>query len=195
MTASSSTASRATSGRWSSSWKAAPRRGDRPRPARQRGSAQGARRRPRAGRGWTTAGSTTARPRTAGATLRRQADQARGRHRGGRHGAAPRVPREDDPVLDIFRRKENVTTVGTRAGKQQVQQAIRNKIGLLLFRLTRRAAQADRGSGHQPDTDPDRAGHLQRQHRGRRCAGWNACRGPNSSQGGNQRRAAPSPNG
>ena len=35
-----------------------------------------------------------------------------------------------NPVLDIFRRKEYVTTVDTRPGKEQVQQAIRNRLGL-----------------------------------------------------------------
>ena len=35
-----------------------------------------------------------------------------------------------NPVLDIFRRKEYVITVDSRPGKQQVQQAIRDKLGL-----------------------------------------------------------------
>src|SRR6266516_5032986 len=36
-----------------------------------------------------------------------------------------------NPVLDIFRRKEYVITVDSRPGKKQVQQAIRDKLGLL----------------------------------------------------------------
>ena len=35
-----------------------------------------------------------------------------------------------NPVLDIFRRKEYVITVDTRPDMQQVQQAIRDRIGL-----------------------------------------------------------------
>ena len=35
-----------------------------------------------------------------------------------------------NPVLDIFRRKEYVITVDTRAEKEQVQQAIRDKLGI-----------------------------------------------------------------
>jgi adenylate kinase len=35
-----------------------------------------------------------------------------------------------NPVLDIFRRKEYVITVDTRAGKEQVQQTIREKLEL-----------------------------------------------------------------
>jgi adenylate kinase len=35
-----------------------------------------------------------------------------------------------NPVLEIFRRKEYVITVDSRPGKQQVQQAIRDKLGL-----------------------------------------------------------------
>ena len=35
-----------------------------------------------------------------------------------------------NPVLDIFRRKEYVITVDTRADKEQVQQEIRDKLGL-----------------------------------------------------------------
>ncbi len=35
-----------------------------------------------------------------------------------------------NPVLDIFRRKEYVITVDTRPGKEQVQQAIRDKLEL-----------------------------------------------------------------
>ena len=34
-----------------------------------------------------------------------------------------------NPVLDIFRRKEYVTTVDTRPPREQVQQAIRDKLG------------------------------------------------------------------
>jgi hypothetical protein len=34
-------------------------------------------------------------------------------------------------VLEIFRRKEYVITVDSRPGKQLVQQAIRNSLGLL----------------------------------------------------------------
>jgi adenylate kinase len=33
-------------------------------------------------------------------------------------------------VLEIFRRKEYVITVDSRPGKQQVQQAIRDRLGL-----------------------------------------------------------------
>jgi adenylate kinase len=46
-------------------------------------------------------------------------------------------------VLDIFRRKEYVITVDTRPGKQQVQQAIRDRIGLPPSRLTAASSQAD----------------------------------------------------
>jgi adenylate kinase len=35
-----------------------------------------------------------------------------------------------NPVLDIFRRKEYVITVDARPAKEQVQQAIREKLGL-----------------------------------------------------------------
>jgi adenylate kinase len=35
-----------------------------------------------------------------------------------------------NPVLDIFRRKEYVVTVDTRPAKEQVQQAIRDKLGI-----------------------------------------------------------------
>jgi len=35
-----------------------------------------------------------------------------------------------NPVLDIFRRKEYVITVDSRPGKEQVQQAIRDRLGL-----------------------------------------------------------------
>jgi adenylate kinase len=35
-----------------------------------------------------------------------------------------------NPVLDIFRRKEYVITVDSRPAKEQVQQAIRDKLGL-----------------------------------------------------------------
>jgi adenylate kinase len=35
-----------------------------------------------------------------------------------------------NPVLDIFRRKEYVITVDTRPDKEQVQQAIRDKLGI-----------------------------------------------------------------
>jgi adenylate kinase len=48
-----------------------------------------------------------------------------------------------NPVLDIFRRKEYVITVDTRPGKQQVQQAIRDRIGLPPSRLTAASSQAD----------------------------------------------------
>jgi len=39
-----------------------------------------------------------------------------------------------DPVLDIFRRKEYVVTIDARPGKEQVQQAIRDRLGLPLYR-------------------------------------------------------------
>ena len=35
-----------------------------------------------------------------------------------------------NPVLDIFRRKEYVITVDSRPAKEQVQQTIRNKLGI-----------------------------------------------------------------
>src|SRR5580698_754310 len=41
-----------------------------------------------------------------------------------------------NPVLDIFRRKEYVITVDTRPDKEQVQQAIRDKLGILSTGLT-----------------------------------------------------------
>ena len=40
-----------------------------------------------------------------------------------------------NPELDIFRRKEYVITVDTRPGKEQVQQAIRDELGLPRSRL------------------------------------------------------------
>jgi adenylate kinase len=40
-----------------------------------------------------------------------------------------------DPVLAIFRRKEYVITVDSRPGKEQVQQAIRDQLGLAAPRL------------------------------------------------------------
>jgi adenylate kinase len=48
-----------------------------------------------------------------------------------------------NPVLDIFRRKEYVTTVDSRPGKQQVQQAIRERLGLPPSRLAAASSQAD----------------------------------------------------
>jgi adenylate kinase len=44
-------------------------------------------------------------------------------------------------VLDIFRRKEYVITVDTRLGKQQVQQAIRDRVGLPPRHLTAASSQ------------------------------------------------------
>jgi adenylate kinase len=35
-----------------------------------------------------------------------------------------------DPVLDLFRRKECVATIDATASKDEVQQAIRDKLGL-----------------------------------------------------------------
>ena len=40
-----------------------------------------------------------------------------------------------NPVLDIFRRKEYVITVDTRGGKEEVQQAIRDRLKLPSSRL------------------------------------------------------------
>jgi adenylate kinase len=40
-----------------------------------------------------------------------------------------------NPVLEIFRRKEYVITVDSRPGKHQVQQAIRDNLGLPASRL------------------------------------------------------------
>ena len=40
-----------------------------------------------------------------------------------------------NPVLDIFRRKEYVTTVDSRPPREQVQQAIRDRLGLPSSRL------------------------------------------------------------
>ena len=48
-----------------------------------------------------------------------------------------------NPVLDIFRRKEYVITVDTRPDMQQVQQAIRDRIGLPPSGLTAASSQAD----------------------------------------------------
>ena len=69
-----------------------------------------------------------------------------------------------NPVLDIFRRKEYVITVDSRPPREQVQQAIRDKLELPPSRL---AAASSRPGAQRtgPDTDPDRAGLLPRQHR------------------------------
>jgi adenylate kinase len=45
-----------------------------------------------------------------------------------------------NPVLDIFRRKEYVVTVDARAGKDEVQQAIRAKLGLPPYHPARQEA-------------------------------------------------------
>ena len=76
-----------------------------------------------------------------------------------------------NPVLDIFRRKEYVTTVDTRPGKEQVQQAVRDRLGLPSLR---------HGGDEQPGgcavastgrhAGPDRAGLLPRAASGHRCA-------------------------
>jgi adenylate kinase len=47
-----------------------------------------------------------------------------------------------NPVLDIFRRKEYVITVDSRPPREQVQQAIRDKLGLLPSRLAATGSQA-----------------------------------------------------
>ena len=47
-----------------------------------------------------------------------------------------------DPVLAIFRRKEYVITVDSRPGKEQVQQAIRDRLGLPAPRLAAGSTQA-----------------------------------------------------
>src|SRR5580704_7585025 len=47
-----------------------------------------------------------------------------------------------NPVLEIFRRKEYVITVDSRPGKQQVQQAIRDRLGLPPSRLAAASSQA-----------------------------------------------------
>ena len=51
--------------------------------------------------------------------------------------------KKTNPVLDIFRRKEYVITVDTRPDMQQVQQAIRDRIGLPPSGLTAASSQAD----------------------------------------------------
>ena len=45
-------------------------------------------------------------------------------------------------MLDIFRRKEYVITVDSRPGKEQVQQTIRDKVGLPPSRLAVKSIQA-----------------------------------------------------
>jgi adenylate kinase len=45
-----------------------------------------------------------------------------------------------DPVLDIFRRKEYVVTVDARPGKDEVQQAIRTRLGLPPYHPARQEA-------------------------------------------------------
>jgi adenylate kinase len=45
-----------------------------------------------------------------------------------------------DPVLDIFRRKEYVVTVDSRPPKEQVQQAIRTRLGLPSYHPARQVA-------------------------------------------------------
>src|SRR6266852_3296892 len=56
-----------------------------------------------------------------------------------------------DPVLEIFRRKEYVITVDSRPGKQQVQQAIRDRLGLPPPRL---AAGSQAGAAPAPGAGP-----------------------------------------
>jgi adenylate kinase len=48
-----------------------------------------------------------------------------------------------NPVLDIFRRKEYVITVDTRPGQDQVQQAIRDKLGLPSARRAATSTEVD----------------------------------------------------
>ena len=48
-----------------------------------------------------------------------------------------------NPVLDIFRRKEYVITVDSRPGKEQVQQTIRENLGLLASRVAAQSSQVD----------------------------------------------------
>jgi len=48
-----------------------------------------------------------------------------------------------NPVLDIFRRKEYVITVDTRSGKDQVQQTIRDKLGLPPAHLAATSSEVD----------------------------------------------------
>jgi adenylate kinase len=47
-----------------------------------------------------------------------------------------------NPMLDIFRRKEYIITVDTRPAKEQVQQTIRDKLGLQLHHLAAESSQA-----------------------------------------------------
>ena len=47
-----------------------------------------------------------------------------------------------NPVLDIFRRKEYVITVDSRPAKEQVQQTIRDRLGLTPPRLVATSSQA-----------------------------------------------------
>ena len=47
-----------------------------------------------------------------------------------------------NPVLDIFRRKEYVITVDSRPPREQVQQAIRDSLGLPPSRLATMSSQA-----------------------------------------------------
>jgi len=53
-----------------------------------------------------------------------------------------------NPVLEIFRRKEYVITVDTRAAKEQVQQSIREKLGISAHRLA--ATPHAPADGHGP---------------------------------------------
>jgi adenylate kinase len=53
-----------------------------------------------------------------------------------------------NPVLDIFRRKEYVITVDTRPDKEQVQQTIRDKLGIAAPRLA--ATPQAPADGHGP---------------------------------------------
>jgi adenylate kinase len=45
-----------------------------------------------------------------------------------------------NPVLDIFRRKEYVVTIDARPSKEQVQQAIRERLGLPPYQPQRQTA-------------------------------------------------------
>jgi len=51
-----------------------------------------------------------------------------------------------NPVLDIFRRKEYVVTVDARPPKEQVQQAIRARLGLPAFQLAQSPGAAEAAS-------------------------------------------------
>ena len=107
------------------------RRGNPSRPARQRGGAPGAR--PAAVRGLRDGLQPDRQQPVQRREVRRLRRRADRREDDTEEALAVRLREyheKTNPVLEIFRRKEYVITVDSRPGKQQVQQAIRDSLGL-----------------------------------------------------------------